>query len=67
MCSAGHEHIEREEVMFNKRFLSSRSFRIVSAAALGIAVSVLGARLFAAQDKYTVRVPNGLAFSDFRG
>ncbi len=53
--------------MFNKRFLSSRSFRIVSAAALGIAVSVLGARLFAAQDKYTVRVPNGLAFSDFRG
>ena len=24
-------------------------------------------RSFAAQDKYSVRVPNGLAFSDFRG
>ena len=23
--------------------------------------------VFAAQDKYTLRVPNGLAFSDFRG
>src|ERR1700733_11403869 len=53
--------------MFDKRFLPSRGLRVVSAAALGIALAVLGARVFAAQDKYTVRVPNGLAFSDFRG
>jgi hypothetical protein len=53
--------------MFNKRLLSSRSLRIVAAAAVGVALSVIGARIFAAQDKYTVRVPNGLAFSDFRG
>src|SRR5271167_4682971 len=53
--------------MFDKGFLPSRGFRVVSAAALGIALAVLGGSGFAAQDKYTVRVPNGLAFSDFRG
>ena len=53
--------------MFDKRFLASRGLRLVSAAALGIALAVLGGRAFSAQDKYTLRVPNGLAFSDFRG
>ena len=28
---------------------------------------VLGGRAISAQDKYTVQVPNGLAFSEFRG
>ena len=31
---------------------------------VGVFFSVL---MVAAQDKYTLRVPNGLAFSDFRG
>jgi len=53
--------------MFDKMFLLSRGLRVVSAAALGIALAVLGGRAFSAQDKYTLRVPNGLAFSDFRG
>src|SRR5271170_2229853 len=53
--------------MFNKTFLPSPGLRVVSAAALGIALAILGGRVFAAQDKYTVRVPDGLAFSDFRG
>jgi hypothetical protein len=53
--------------MFDKPFLPSRGLRIVSAAALGIALAVLGGTAFSAQDKYTLRVPNGLAFSDFRG
>ena len=30
-------------------------------------LAVFGGMAIAAQDKYTVRVPNGLAFSDFRG
>jgi len=30
-------------------------------------VAVLGGKAFSAQDKYTVEVPNGLAFSEFRG
>ena len=34
---------------------------------VGIFLSVLVALVFAAQDKYTLRVPNGLAFSDFKG
>ena len=67
MCSATQKHIEREEVMFHKALLSSRGWRVVSAAALGIALAVLGARAFSAQDKYTLRVPDGLAFSDFKG
>jgi hypothetical protein len=53
--------------MFDKTSLPSRGLRFVSAAAVGIALAVLGGRAFAAQDKYTLRVPNGLAFSDFRG
>jgi len=32
-----------------------------------MALAILGGGAFPAQDKYTLRVPNGLAFSDFRG
>jgi Cytochrome P460 len=32
-----------------------------------IGAVVLGSMAFAAQDKYTVKVPNGLSFSEFRG
>src|SRR5580700_7012667 len=53
--------------MFNRVFLHSRGLRAVLAAALGIALAVLGGRAFGAQDKYTLRVPNGLGFSEFRG
>jgi hypothetical protein len=53
--------------MFDNRFLRSRALRVVSTAALGIARAVQGAEAFSAQDKYTLRVPDGLAFSDFRG
>jgi hypothetical protein len=63
----GYEQIDRGEVMFRKRFLRSRGLRLVSAAALAIALAVLGSKVFAAQDKYTLRVPGGLAFADFRG
>jgi cytochrome P460 len=34
---------------------------------VGVFLSVLVAVAMAAQDKYTVKVPNGLSFSDFRG
>ena len=34
---------------------------------VGIFLSVLVALVFGAQNKYTLRVPNGLAFSDFKG
>ncbi len=53
--------------MFEKTLLPSRGLRAISRAALGIGLVVLSAQAFSAQDKYTLRVPNGLAFSDFRG
>jgi hypothetical protein len=34
---------------------------------VAVSLFVLGGIAFAAQDKYTVKVPNGLAFSEFRG
>ncbi len=41
------------------------TFGLMLTIAAGLAV--LGGRSFSAQDKYTVKVPNGLAFSEFRG
>jgi hypothetical protein len=38
-----------------------------TSAVIVIVAVVLGSMALAAQDKYTVRVPNGLAFSEFRG
>ncbi len=43
-----------------KGMLTSVSIAVSLAVASGIAIS-------ATQDKYSVRVPNGLAFSEFRG
>jgi len=34
---------------------------------LGVFLSVLVALALAAQDRYTLKIPNGIAFSDFRG
>jgi hypothetical protein len=53
--------------MVNRRFIFSRGLRVASASALGFALACIGARAFTAQDKYALSVPNGLAFSDFRG
>ena len=53
--------------MIGRTFWPSRGLRVVSAAALGIGLTVLSAQAFSTQDKYTLRVPDGLAFSDFRG
>ena len=36
-------------------------------AAIAIVLAVFGGRAISAQDKYTVRVPNGLSFAEFRG
>jgi hypothetical protein len=36
-------------------------------AIVASALAVLGGKAISAQDKYTVQVPNGLAFSEFRG
>lgn len=41
--------------------------RAPSVAALAIALSVLGATAVVAEDKYNLQVPDGIAFSEFRG
>jgi hypothetical protein len=47
-----------------RRFLAASA---TAGAAAAIALAALGGRAISAQDKYTVQVPNGLAFSEFRG
>ena len=44
--------------------MKSRNIPVITIAAL---LAALGGMALAAQDKYTVQVPNGLSFSDFRG
>ena len=53
--------------MFEKPSSPSRGLRAASAAAFGLVLAVLGGMALGQQDKYTVQVPNGLAFSEFRG
>src|SRR5262245_2901704 len=51
-------------------FPSPRSVLATSAAAgaaIALVLSVLGGSAISAQDKYTLQVPNGLAFAEFRG
>jgi hypothetical protein len=45
--------------------MKRKSIRV--AVSVAVFLSVLVALALAAQDKYTLRVPNGLAFSEFRG
>ncbi len=41
--------------------------RMLTIAILVGVLAVVGGRAISAQDKYTVKVPGGLAFSEFRG
>ncbi len=45
--------------------MKRRSMLTIASVAVGLAV--LGGAAISAQDKYTVKVPGGLAFSEFRG
>jgi hypothetical protein len=57
-------------IMSQTSFLTPRSILATSAAA-GAAVALMlaafGDRAISAQDKYTVQVPDGIGFSEFRG
>lgn len=57
----------RKENMLPKRISSSMGFRASLAAAAAVTIVLLSGGIFAAQDKYTLRVPDGLSFSDFKG
>jgi hypothetical protein len=67
-CRGGVREAKRSVAMKSERIPAV----VIVVAALAVSVlAVLGARAISAQDagqaKYTVRVPNGLAFSEFRG
>jgi hypothetical protein len=57
----------QEEFMSAKRLSTSFGLRAVSVAALGIVLAMLGDVALSAKDKYSLQVPDGLAFSDFKG
>src|SRR5262245_55797346 len=44
-----------------------KSTRISAVVIAALSLAVFGTMVRAAQDKYTVKVPNGLAFSEFKG
>ena len=45
--------------------MKSRS--MVTIATIAVVLAVLGGGAISAQDKYTLQLPNGIAFSDFKG
>jgi hypothetical protein len=47
--------------------MSMRSISAWLIVISAVVIAVLGGRAISAQDKYTVQVPGGLAFSEFRG
>src|SRR5262249_40096902 len=53
--------------MIEKSPSPSRILRVASAAAVGLVLAALGGMALAQQDKYSLQVPGGLAFSEFRG
>lgn len=54
--------------MPHNSMISALAYRRVPAAAYAsILLALFGAIAIAAQDRYTLQVPNGLAFADFRG
>jgi hypothetical protein len=52
--------------MPEQRFSRSRRLRVASAG-FGLVLPVFGSMALAQQDKYSLKVPGGLAFSEFRG
>ena len=49
----------------DRRFFCAKALAI--AATIAAVIAVLGGRAISAQDKYTLKVPGGLAFSEFKG
>jgi hypothetical protein len=63
-CSIGKEV---KAAKFHKEELVMKSKRMPTIAIVTALVSALVASAMSAQDKYTLKVPGGLAFSEFRG
>ena len=58
-----------ESVTANKKkeAFEMKSKNITAIVIIVVLLAVMGSMVLAAQDRYTLKVPNGLAFSEFRG
>jgi len=50
-----------------RRLLSAAAMSIAVGTTIAVTLAVFAGTAISAQDKYTLQVPNGLAFSEFRG
>jgi Cytochrome P460 len=53
--------------MFDLRLLHSRRAQFALVLVVGTVIALITGAAVSSQDKYTLKVPNGLALSDFRG
>ena len=53
--------------MLNRRILHSRRAQFALVLVVGTVIALIAGVAVSAQDKYTVKVPGGLSFSDFKG
>jgi hypothetical protein len=66
--SAVHRsQFQEETAMLKQGLLKSRRARFTLSVACGAVLAAVGGLAISAQDKYTLQLPNGLPFSDFRG
>ena len=56
-----------ENIKCDRRRRTAAMFVAAAGAAIAVVLVGLGGKAFSAPDKYTLQVPNGLAFSEFRG
>jgi hypothetical protein len=55
------------DAKLDKEVLAMNGKRMLTIAIIVGGLAVVGGWAVSAQDKYSVKVPNGLAFSEFRG
>jgi len=59
--------VKSKDAKLDKGGAGHEGQKVLTIAITTVALAVLGRRAISAQDKYTLQVPNGLAFSEFRG
>jgi hypothetical protein len=59
--------LRKSKQLSRERMCSMKSKKMTMIAAIAGELAAMGGWAIAAQDKYTVKVPSGIAFSDFRG
>jgi hypothetical protein len=64
---AARRRFERFDFIYKSRWGMSMTKTASWLMVIGAALAVLGSRAISAQDKYVLKSPSGIAFSDFRG